>query len=164
MNGEENTLNTAASFINSTYLDRLKHEAAASPNLRSRLCLHCDTQSPVQEMINVFCHDSYLRPHRHPQGKTESYHIIEGVLRVYLFDELGVVNTYSDLCNSDPKAPFLFYQPGGLWHMPVAMTPFVVFHEVYTGPFEEGRDVEYADWSPEPQNPVSVNAFKAGLP
>ncbi|QEP42769.1 cupin fold metalloprotein, WbuC family [Ectothiorhodospiraceae bacterium BW-2] len=151
------------SYLDSNTLTKLKKEATCATHFRSRLCLHQNLISPVQEMINVFCSECYLRPHRHPVGKTESYHLIEGTLRIYLFDDHGLVTSQIDLRCGDKQFPFFFHQQGGIWHMPVAITPFVVFHEVYMGPFEKDIDVEFAPWSPEYDDFVAIKQFMAAI-
>jgi glucose-6-phosphate isomerase len=110
-------------------------------------------------MVLVLCGRSYLRPHRHPANKNESYHVLEGELAVYLFDDEGQVTRTIELGAAHTGRPFLYRLCAPLWHMPVPHSPVVVYHEVMTGPFDKDRDVEYASWSPEEGNEKAVEAF-----
>ena len=71
-------------------LSKLKSMALDSPLKRARYCLHHTTEDPVQEMIIALHNSTYVRPHRHI-GKSESFHIIEGILNVVIFDNFGEV-------------------------------------------------------------------------
>jgi cupin fold WbuC family metalloprotein len=66
----------------------LKSMAMKNTRKRIRLCAHPDTDDPLHEMIIVHARGAYIRPHKHP-GKSESFHIIEGRLKVVIFEEDG---------------------------------------------------------------------------
>jgi len=123
----------------------LKRRALASPRRRARLCMHHSTGHLTQEMLIVFHRDSSMPPHRHPQGKSESYHLLEGCLRVFLFTDDGRVFRVLDL---EAGKSFLYRLAAPHWHMPVPLSEWVVYHEVYTGPFVKTADVEFAPWAP----------------
>ncbi|NTV15390.1 MAG: WbuC family cupin fold metalloprotein [Desulfobulbaceae bacterium] len=123
----------------------LKDRALASSRKRARVCLHRTTDHPTQEMVIVFHHESYMPPHRHPQGKSESYHLVEGALRVFIFDDEGRVLRAPTL---EAGKSFLYRLSAPFWHMPVPLSEWVVYHEVYTGPFGKTADVEFAPWAP----------------
>lgn len=110
--------------------DTLKIEALASPKKRSRVIL-----APGFDMVICLHVDSYVRMHRHP--RYEAYHVIAGELIVEGCDGLVVRNKH------DPMLSI----PAGTWHQPKARTEFVFYREFYCGPFEKGRDVEYAPWA-----------------
>lgn len=113
----------------------LEEEALSAPNHRSRLIV-----TPGYDLIVCLRRDSYVRCHRHP--KDESYHVIKGELGVAFPGEGTFITLRAD-------GGVVLKIPAGTWHQPIAMSQYVIYHEVYTGPFEKARDVEYAPWAKE---------------
>ena len=68
-------------------IESLKDKANKSFRKRYRICLHHSTDHLTQEMIICSKGFNYFRPHKHPLMYSESYHLIEGALDVYLFDD-----------------------------------------------------------------------------
>lgn len=128
-------------------IDFLKEKAAANPRKRARLCLHPDTEDALHEMIIVHARDAYVRPHRHI-GKPESFHVIEGQLKVLIFDELGSVIETIEMGDLSSGKTFCYRLSEPLFHTVVPLSDFVVFHEVTKGPFCR-QDCLFADWAPE---------------
>lgn len=135
-------LDTEIAVVDATIIQILKGMADDAHNKRSRACM-AHTDSPMQEMVIVLKEGSYIRPHRHPRGKSESYHIIEGELLVKVFTPDG--QTYREIV-LNKTTPF-YRLKGGWYHQPKALTDYAVYHECYTGPFEKATDVQYADWA-----------------
>ena len=50
-------------------------------------CAYKKTSDLVQEMIICTKNFVYSQPHKHPNNKSESYHIIEGSLDVIIFND-----------------------------------------------------------------------------
>ena len=125
-------------------IEAMKRKAWAAPNRRDRICLS-EYRDGVQEMVIVLYQDSYIRPHRHPLNKSESYHVIEGELEVRIFNEDGSRNRTIKL---DKQTP-LYRMKNGWFHQPVSLTPVSVYHEALQGPFNKEIDVEYASWAKE---------------
>ena len=121
----------------------LKILARESPLKRSRILLHESQDSAIQEMVLCVHRDSYVRPHKHPKGKSESYHLIEGEMRVNIFTEDGDLRERIELSSKSP----MYRIQGNIYHQPLPVTEWAVYHEVYQGPFNKERDVLYAPWS-----------------
>jgi len=140
--------------VNKKRIDHLKTIALNSTLKRSRVLLHQSKDDAVHQMINIFCSGTYVRPHKHPERKSESYHIIDGELHVFIFDDVGrVIDRHHLLQNGHGS---IVLRMMNVWHMPLPVTDFVVFHEIYTGPFIKDHDVVYADWSPEELSDISI--------
>ena len=45
----------------------------------------------TNEMIIALKKGSYIRPHIHPDKKSESYHLIKGKMTVFVFDKKGTL-------------------------------------------------------------------------
>lgn len=142
---------------------RLIRQAAQSPRKRYRLCLHRSHDLPVNEMVIVANRDTYIRPHRHPQGKDESYYVVEGEMVVFIFDDSGQVVRHFDMGEFASGKTVLYRLSSSMWHLPVPLTEWVVYHEVFTGPFQKERDVEYAPWSPPETDVPAVVAYMEKL-
>ena len=138
---ENNVLinNSEIFLLNSSILDKLKKLAQNHPLKRARFCLHESLDNKVHEMIIVAHRDGAMEPHKHPSSKPESYHVIEGKLKVLIFDRDGTVK--EEFLLDEDKHPKMYRIQGGVWHQPVPLTEWVVYHEVATGPFNKEKDV-----------------------
>lgn len=141
-------------------LEDLKRRAEVAPRRRYRLCLHSSPEAGLHQMINVFLHETFIPPHRHPSGKDESYHILAGEMAVIFFDDAGRITDRVDLSATDPGKPIMIRVASGLWHMPVPLTEWVAFHEIFLGPFQREKDVESASWAPSDDSPEKQVEFR----
>ncbi|HEY4255223.1 MAG TPA: WbuC family cupin fold metalloprotein [Chlamydiales bacterium] len=137
------------SIVSEELIEKLKSMALQVPLKRARMCLHMSHGDAVQEMVIVLHKDTYIRPHRH-EGKTESFHMIEGAVLIGFFNDSGSVQKTVRL-SAERKNPFLYRLSAALWHTVVPLTEFAVFHEVSTGPFSAS---EYPAWEPEDHLPA----------
>lgn len=136
----------------------LKRRADLSPQRRFRLCLHRNPSDPVQEMVIVARGDGFMPPHRHPAGRAESYHVIDGDLSTYLLDDDGAVTDVIHLGARGGGRPYLYRLAAPRWHFTVARSPWVVYHEVFTGP--HGSDaVIFPPWAPDPTDLAACTAY-----
>ncbi len=147
----------AIATVSQKETEELKRIALESPLKRSRLCLHHTQDDPVQEMVIALHRDTYLRPHRH-QGKSESFHMIEGAVCIAFFDDAGAILQTVRLF-ADLQKTFLYRLSESLWHTVIPLTEFAVFQEVTTGPFSSS---EYPAWEPE-NTPEAQEAFKTRI-
>ena len=146
MENIQNTLffNDDVFVMQQSHVDELKRIALLHQFKRSRLCLHGSRNDAVQEMIIVAHRDSKLEAHRHPPLKPESYHVIEGELAVNIFSDNGEI--IKQIVLRHDAYPRMYRIQGNIWHQPIPISEWVVYHEVYTGPFDKNLDVVYRDW------------------
>ena len=131
-------------FLEEDNIRKLKEIAANHPLKRSRVCLHESSESFVHEMIIVAHSSTLLAPHQHPENKPESYHVLEGELQVNIFDDEGkLIKEKKLFANRHPR---MYRITGKVWHQPIPLTEWVVYHEVATGPFNKDEDVIYSKW------------------
>ena len=130
--------------INKIDIDELKILAKNDPDKRARICLHKDDEEPVQEMIIALYKDCYIIPHRHI-NKSESYHIIEGELKIIFFDDNGTKIDSVILSSRRHQYPHLCRISNISWHTVIPLEEYVILHEVTNGPFKK-NETEYADW------------------
>lgn len=147
--------------VSKATIDDLKARALVSPRKRFRLCMHTSLEHKTHEMLIVFHRDSFMPPHRHPKGKSESYHLVEGAMTVYFFDDAGELKRRFDMEPAGSKSgkPFLYRLSEPTWHMPVPTSEWAVYHETYTGPFVKDEDVEFPSWAPREDDAAGVKRF-----
>jgi cupin fold WbuC family metalloprotein len=143
-------------LIDSEWIAFLKRRAQQSSLRRSRLCLHRSHDDVVQQMIIVMCRDVLFRPHRH-RAKTESFHMVEGLLDIILFDDDGRPEQTIRMGPAESGAVFCHRLSISQFHAVVPRTDFVVMHEITTGPWVKD-EAEFAPWAPE-----SSDALRAFL-
>ena len=142
----------------------LKHRAAASPRKRFRLCMHRSVEDLTQEMLIVFLKGTFMPPHRHQPGKSESYHVVEGSMKVYFFDDHGKVTRIIPMEAYGLGKTFLYRLSAVEWHMPLITSDVLVYHEARTGPFVREDDVEFPPWAPDEFDAEGVQRFLKSLP
>jgi cupin fold WbuC family metalloprotein len=127
----------------------LKQRAFSNPRKRIRLCTHRSVQDNLHEMLIVHCRNSYVCPHKH-HGKTISYHIIEGLADLVIFNETGDVLEVIRMGDyrSGLKFYYRIFEP--YYYVPVVNSDFLIFQETTLGPFQSS-DTIYAPWAP-PEN------------
>ena len=125
---------------------------------RSRVCIHLPNNK-TNEMIICLRKKSFIPPHIHPGGKTESYHVIKGRMTVFIFDNKGRCKKKVEMGDLNSGKNFYYRMNKGYFHMPVATTNYCVYHETFSGPFIKKKDVIFPDWSPKEDNISSVKNF-----
>ena len=68
----------------------LKQQALSSNRKRARICTHRSNDDALHEMLIAISANSYIHPHKHT-SKVESFHIIEGLVDVVVFDDAGAI-------------------------------------------------------------------------
>ena len=130
-------------FYDKKLITILKKKAEKSKNKRSRILLHTSLKSQVQEMIIALHESSDVPAHRHPLNKSESYFIIEGKMKLEIYDQKGKVKKIIQMGSINSGKPFYYrMSKGNLWHRPIATSKFCVYHETFAGPFIKSRDVK----------------------
>ena len=97
-------------------------------------------------MTIILGKESYIRPHKH-EGKTESFHIIEGKLSVVFFDEKGEIQKTIRMGPSNSGLTFFYRLAKCCYHAVIPESEYVIFHETTNGPFNI-KDTKYAEWAP----------------
>ena len=135
--------NGEISILNKSIINYVKNAAEQSPLKRARINFHHSDHDSVHEMIIVAHKDGIIPPHSHPIDKPESYHVIEGVLQVSIFNNDGALKETFVLKHDEH--PKMYRIQGGVWHQPIPVTEWVIYHEVATGPFNKEKDVIFLE-------------------
>ena len=111
---------------------------------RARHLLHKDHGDQPQTMLILLEKGSVVGMHRHPEHKSEIYVVLEGQLLVEYTTDGG--ETRSRLLGpwgNDEQLPSISIHRDGIWHEPSAVTDYVLYLEIYSGPFNKELDVQY---------------------
>lgn len=138
-------------------VDELRDRASQSDLGRARLCAHRDPGDPLHEMLIVLRRDSYIRPHRHP-GKSESFHVVEGLVDVVIFEDDGAVSQVVSLGDYASGRSFYYRLSDPLFHTLIIRSEEVVIHEITNGPFRR-EDTVFAPWAPGDDDGSAAAAF-----
>ena len=142
-------------------IDYLVQRAAQNPRKRVRLCAHKDTNDRLHEMLIVHARECYVRPHKH-LAKSESFHVIQGVVDIVLLDEAGKIVEVVPMGDFASGRKFYYRLADPLYHTLIIRSDWVIFHEVTNGPFKR-EDTIFADWAPPESDAAGVSQFMSNL-
>jgi len=145
--------------IDTDLIEELKQASIRMDNGNVRICLHDGPDAAFHEMINLEHRGKYYRPHQHI-SKGESYHVIEGSMGAFIFDESGEVLDANLLT---PEKNFLYRVGVGSFHAVMPVSDLLIYHESKPGPFLRQGDSIFPDWAPDGDDPEEVAAFNKKL-
>jgi len=143
--------------VDSNLLQKLRDMALAAPLKRARICLHRQSSDSIQEMVIAFAGHSYVRPHRH-HGKSESYHLLEGLMQVILFDDEQRILRRIELGPPGSGRPSIFRMSNDVWHTVIPESNSVIMHETTNGPFVPNQS-EFASWAADESDSAEATAL-----
>ena len=124
----------------------LKRQAADNQRKRARICAHKTNDDALHEMLIAISAKSYIHPHKH-LGKSESFHIVDGIVDVVVFDDGGEIREIIELGDARSGRNFYYRLSESAFHTLLIRTDFLVVHEVTNGPFSRDKTV-LADFAP----------------
>lgn len=149
------------STVNQLEIENFKCLAHNNERKRIRLCTHSDSNQLLHEMLIVHGKNEYVRPHKH-LGKTESTHIIEGLVDIVLFNDNGKIDRIINMGDYASGKIFYYRMDVPIFHTLIIRSDTLVFHETTNGPFNRISTV-FAPWSPEDADTSSVSDFMFDL-
>ena len=147
--------------IEYSYIEKLKKNASRNPRKRIRICAHKNINDTIHEMLIVHEKSCYVRPHMHI-NKVESFHIIEGMVDIILFDKSGQINEIIPMGDFASGRKFFYRLPPSCFHTLKINSEVLVFHEITNGPFNPD-DTVWADWAPAETEEYKVVEYRAFL-
>ena len=145
--------------VSSAEVEFLKGKLAATARGRIRLCAHRESGDRLHEMVIVLSRETYIRPHQH-SDKSESFHVIEGVADVVVFDDEGGVTDIIPLGDYRSGRPFYYRLSAPRFHTVLIHSDTLVIHETTNGPFRKGDSV-LAPWAPDERDGAAGRRFLA---
>lgn len=147
--------------VNYQDIKQLKEQAELNERKRIRLCTHKNIEDRIHEMLIIHTKDIYVRPHKHID-KSESFHVIEGVADVVIFDPAGKVTEVIQMGGYSSTHTFYVRISSSNYHMLIIRSDFLVFHETTNGPFRK-TDTIFAPWAPDEDNISAQKKFMENL-
>jgi cupin fold WbuC family metalloprotein len=124
----------------------LKDKLPRAPRGRVRLCAHSSNADLLHEMFIALAKTTYVRPHRH-LAKSESFHIVEGLVDVVILDERGGIVEIIELGDAATGRNFYYRLSSPAFHTLLIRSDILIIHETTNGPFRQ-EDAMVADWAP----------------
>jgi cupin fold WbuC family metalloprotein len=135
----------------------LKQRASSNQRKRARICAHKTNEDSLHEMLIAISANSYIHPHKH-LGKSESFHIVDGIVDVVVFDDLGEIVEVIELGDAR-SGRYCFYRLSeSAFHTLLIHTDFLVVHEVTNGPFIRERTI-LAEFAPPEEQVAEAGAY-----
>jgi cupin fold WbuC family metalloprotein len=135
----------------------LKKCARSNKRQRARLCAHKTDEDALHEMLIAISAKSYIHPHKH-LGKSESFHIVDGIVDVVVFDDLGEIVQIIELGDARSGRHFYYRLSESTFHTLLIRTEFLIVHEVTNGPFLREKTV-LADFAPREEEVAEAGAY-----
>ncbi len=161
LNNEVFVVDSPIVFLGEEEINFLTQKAMQNLRRRSRICAHRTSDDPLHEMIIVIASDSYIRPHKH-LAKSESFHIIEGLVDIIIFDNDGSITDVISLGNRESGLNFYYRLSDSRFHTMLIHTDILVIHEVTNGPFDKAK-TKLASFAPSEENKIAVSDYMEHL-
>jgi len=145
--------------VSTIVIRQLKAIAKTSGNQNVRLCLHFKPSDLFHEMIILEHPKKYYRPHKHV-AKGESYHVIEGSMAIFIFNENGQI---IDHCILGRRANVMYRIGTNLYHAVMPLSKYVIYHESKPGPFTGEQDSQYPLWAPDGIDEEKARSYSKAL-
>jgi len=139
--------NSDLSTLEPNMIDFIKNKAIHHTLQRARINFHNTDDDTVQEMIIAMTNNTIVEPHCH-KNKCESFHIIEGTVRVGFLDSFSEIESVVEL-----GGKYKYYRLNSpKYHIVIPITKIVVVHEVTKGPFVKGKSSTIMKLNPKELN------------
>lgn len=139
----------------------LRNQASSNTRQRARICAHKNTEDSVHEMLIAITNSSYIPPHKH-HGKSESFHIVDGVVDIVVFGESGEIKDVIELGDRSSGKPFYYRLLSGVFHTLIIHTQMLIVHEITSGPFLPD-DTTLAPFAPAEEQRTEVKSYMERL-
>jgi len=130
--------------IDEDSINSLKQLSEKNSNQNVRICLHDGPDSDFHDMVILQTPKIFYRPHKHPH-KTETIHLIEGGLKIFIFNDSGDI---ADIGELSAGKGLIYRITKGYYHCVFPITDLAIFHESINGPFMGEEEALSPDWAP----------------
>jgi cupin fold WbuC family metalloprotein len=131
-------------ILTEEHVQQLKNHLVKTNNYSVRINLHRSSDDIFHQMIIIHRKGGLFRPHKHLY-KEESHHIIEGKLRINIYNSDGTIKDSTVLCLLEPGLPMIFRLRENTWHETIPESEFAIFHESKPGPFLSNDSI-FPNW------------------
>jgi cupin fold WbuC family metalloprotein len=139
--------------VDRAVIEELKLISNQRGKVNVRICLHEDPSANHHDMIALERRGRYYRPHKHA-CKGDTFHLLEGKLGIFAFDESGAVTDAVVLLPGE-----IYRTAVNTYHAILPLSEFVIHHENKPGPFEGSNDSIFPDWAPDGGNQIVADEY-----
>lgn len=140
-------------LITADLIEDVRRQAGLSPRRRMNHNFHASMEENPHRLLNVLLRGTYVRPHRHlDPPKAESFVVLQGRARLFVFDDSGVVQLNQRLESGGPV--FGIDLAPGVWHTILSDCDCAVIFEIKPGPWSPVTDKSFAPWAPPEGDPA----------
>ena len=140
--------------VDKKFINFLKNFSKKNNNCDVRICVHENPASIHHDMVLYQRKGKFYKPHKHNHCG-DTYHVIEGKLACFLFDNSGKI-TYSCILKNNE----IFKTPKKVYHVTSPITD-VVYHESKSGKFDRKKNSIFPKWCPKTEK--DIKKFKKKL-
>lgn len=137
----------------------VKQQATSSPRRRARICTHQANTDALHEMLIAISAESYIHPHKHI-SKSESFHVVEGLVDVIIFDDAGEITNVVELGAHGSGRSYYYRLSSSKFHTLIIRSELVVLHEVTNGPFDKTQTILAPFAPPEEASEAAKNYIR----
>ena len=119
--------------------------------------MHKDPADLLHQMIIALGRDTWIPPHRH-LAKSESFHVLEGLAEVVLFDDDGGIRDVVKLGDYGSSRNFMYRLDDPLYHTVLVRSDHLIIHEITNGPFDP-EELTSAPFAPREENVDGVRSY-----
>lgn len=128
-----------------------------SPRHRYAKILH-KPGAKINRAINFMMHNSYMRPHYHPNKESnEKMQIMFGKMAILFFDNSGIV-TKSVILEKNERESIV--APAFTWHTYVALSGKAASYDVMKGVYDPATFKTFPKWAPKENTPEAREYLK----
>lgn len=128
------------------FKSKLYSQAIESARLRAHANIHESHSDKVQRLAIALINKTYIPPHKHDLShQWEFFHVIEGEIKMIIFDATGVVSNVIFL--GEKHDSFAIQLPPGTLHTLVTLSPKSFVFEWKEGPFDPLYAKTIPEWS-----------------
>lgn len=147
------------SLLNKGLIQKVIKASKVSPRKRMILPFHKTDDASLHRMFNAMQPGSYFRPHHHlHENKSEAIIVLNGALRVIIFDNKGAILEHYDL-KAGSNLFGIDIEPDQVHTLCVLEEDTVIF-EVKPGPYVKHSDKAFMAWAPEEKTPEAESILK----
>ena len=106
-----------------------------------RLCLHSDDDEVIHEMIIMHTQSTFVAPHKQKHRNSMSYYVIEGKLRLSLYDDEGKEYEQISLGTSDQSENKIIRLEPQIFRSVKSLSEYAIFVEIAQGPFNDSDTI-----------------------
>jgi len=126
-------------FLETDDLDNLITLSGMKNIDKFRICMHKNDKAHIQEMLLILLKPQFIKPHKQEKS-TISYHVIEGLAELRLYDDNGNVEFVRNLSSTESGIQHIRLEANKFRSIRSISNSFV-YLEIANGPFRDSNTI-----------------------